>query len=919
MKINFFTIVYNGMPFIEHHIEEFKSTGIDWHWHIVEGLAELSHDTAWSLSTGGEITVEQRSTNLSKDGTTEYIDTLKNEYPNSVTVYRKDKGQLWDGKIEMVNAPLANIKEECLLWQIDCDEHWNFHQIRNVHKKFTKHKEKTAAWFWCNYHVGIDSTISTRNCYAQNPNQEWLRVWKFRPGDEWSAHEPPILNGVRNGNRVDIGRQNPFMHDEMESIGAVFEHYAYILPKQLMFKETYYGYKGALKKWENLQLALESQDVVKLGDYFHWVKDGTLAKKNKRTKILFVDHEYHKVTKSSEFFIDIISSVGNVKVVWDKSHESTDSKFDIDTIRALQPDIIIIWQSEKAALACAESDYSDVYFIPMHDSAMHVCDDFWKKIAKCKVINFSLKTYNTCRINNIKSIYVQYFKKPEPANNIYLDRSKTAFFWQRRKIPNIDTIRPFLKSLGVSKLLYHNVPDPGVIVKRSPSILDRIKYSIDETKWFDSANNLKLHIKKAGVYFAPRLEEGIGMSFLEGLANGQCVVAPDGGTMNEYITNGVNGILYNESTESYKVPDLDQIQSNAIRAATNGDKRWKDGINDILRFLNAGNPANPSRRIFKRLSLTKRSVSLLPCPKITVCVVVKNAESQIKNTIESVLLQDYPNLEIIVKNGCSSDGTLKILEKYSGSIDIINSSEDSGIYDGMNQAALLATGEWVIYMNAGDSFFSKRSVSNAFRGLNISSDCALIIGNNLLINNLDNSIDLEKSFYLEDTLLKVKNAIYHNALNYYPCHQSVFTRRDLLVKYKFNCSFARAADHDFYLRVINDGYTSHHTGELISNYLGGGFSAANELKLFEEWESIDLKYSQNREITKKYYSDMRANASFKLASMNHIQIKNNIHKYYQNTISWKITKPVRIITKFAYYILQKKYNDLDNISIKSLK
>jgi len=919
LKINFFTIVYNGMPFIKHHIQEFEKTKLDWHWHIVEGLADLKHDTAWSISTGGEITEGQRKNNLSKDGTSEYISSLKKEYPNNITVYRKENALLWDGKIEMIMAPLNNIKDTCLLWQIDCDEHWNFQQIRNVYYRFAENEEKTAAWFWCNYYVGNNIRISTRNCYSQNPNQEWLRVWKFHPGDNWTAHEPPVLIGERDRKKVDIGRHNPFMHDEMENIGAVFEHYAYVAPEQLKFKETYYGYKGALAQWQKLQEDIESRKEVRLGDYLSWVKDNTTAKKTKKTKIVFVDHDYHKTTQSSKFFFDIISSMGDTQILWDRSHETPNAKFNIDAVRALKPDIVIIWQSEKAAVACASCGFKNVIFIPMYDSAKHASEEFWRKIKCCKVINFSLKTYNECILHNIESIYVQYFLKPETTIGIDASLSRYAFFWQRREIPNINTIRPFLKYLGVKKLLFHNVPDPCVKVKRMPTFFDKIKYSIKESKWFNSAADFKEYVKNVGIYFAPRLEEGIGLSFLEALANGQCVIAPDRSSMNEYITNGVNGILYSEVTGISKSWNIEQLRNNAIRTSVNGYKNWQDGKNQILRFIYGRNQKYKRRRFSNRINLTKRASSKNKSPKVSVCIVVKNAEKQIEKTLESILAQDYPNLEIIVKDGCSTDGTLKVLERYRESIDLIHSTKDNGIYDGMNQAVAFATGEWVIYMNAGDGFFCKRCVSNSFRGLNIPSKCGLIIGNNILIDNISNSIKLEKSIYIEDTLKKIKKTDYHDALFYFPCHQSVFTRKELLLKYKYDPSLARSADHDFYLKIINDGYISIHTGEIISNYLGGGFSVSNEMELLNEWESIDIKYSNNIELTKKHYSNLRARSNLIPGSAKHDRIIKTIHDQYQNTLSWKITKPLRIAAKYMCIMLRKRYNDLDAFSIRSFK
>lgn len=72
--IHFFTIVLNGKPFIKYHINIFKQLPCQWHWHIVEGVAQLNHDTAWSLDTGGEILSHIHHEGRSVDGTTEYLE-----------------------------------------------------------------------------------------------------------------------------------------------------------------------------------------------------------------------------------------------------------------------------------------------------------------------------------------------------------------------------------------------------------------------------------------------------------------------------------------------------------------------------------------------------------------------------------------------------------------------------------------------------------------------------------------------------------------------------------------------------------------------------------------------------------------------------------------------------------------------------
>ncbi|WP_016949681.1 FkbM family methyltransferase [Anabaena sp. PCC 7108] len=274
LPVNFFTIVLNGQPFIQYHIEVLQQLPFKWHWHIIEGVADLKHDTSWSVQLGGNISEEFHKNALSYDGTKEYLDELAKLYPDNITIYRKPEGAFWDGKREMVNAPLANIEEECLLWQIDVDELWTLEQICTVREMFISNPEKTAAFYWCWYFVGEKLIISTRNCYAQNPEQDWLRTWQFKPGAFWAAHEPPILvEPLLDGKHQNIAAINPFLHDETEKNGLVFQHFAYVTSEQLRFKEQYYGYSNAVSQW--LALQANNKFPILLRDYFAWVGDET--------------------------------------------------------------------------------------------------------------------------------------------------------------------------------------------------------------------------------------------------------------------------------------------------------------------------------------------------------------------------------------------------------------------------------------------------------------------------------------------------------------------------------------------------------------------------------------------------------------------------------------------------------------------
>ena len=203
LPVHFFTIVLNGEPFIRYHLDVFRRLPFSWRWHIVEGVAALVRDTAWSVDTGGRIDDAAHADGLSTDGTTAYLDEIAVSEPERISVYRKPGGAFWDGKWEMVSAPLPSIREECLLWQVDSDELWTAEQIVSVHRLFRDDPDRGAAYYWCHYVPAPGAVIATRYNYAANPAVEWLRTWRYRPGDRWEAHEPPTLvrDGVRGSRR----------------------------------------------------------------------------------------------------------------------------------------------------------------------------------------------------------------------------------------------------------------------------------------------------------------------------------------------------------------------------------------------------------------------------------------------------------------------------------------------------------------------------------------------------------------------------------------------------------------------------------------------------------------------------------------------------------------------------------------------
>ena len=120
-------------------------------------------------------------------------------------------------------------------------------------------------------------------------------------------------------------------------------------------------------------------------------------------------------------------------------------------------------------------------------------------------------------------------------------------------------------------------------------------------------------------------------------------------------------------------------------------------------------------------------------PLISIVTVSFNSEKTIRQTIESVLNQTYTNIEYNIVDGASTDKTVEIATQYKDDFEakgikyIITSEKDKGIYDAMNKGMDRATGSWIIFMNAGDTFCDNEVIKNIF-GYNDLSDYSVIYG-----------------------------------------------------------------------------------------------------------------------------------------------------------------------------------------------
>lgn len=213
---------------------------------------------------------------------------------------------------------------------------------------------------------------------------------------------------------------------------------------------------------------------------------------------------------------------------------------------------------------------------------------------------------------------------------------------------------------------------------------------------------------------------------------------------------------------------------------------------------------------------------------ITICF---NEENGIRRTCESVVSQDFRDYEWIVVDGGSTDGTLEVLEEFSGSVTRMISEPDEGIYDAMNKGIAAANGEYLVFMNGGDFFASDdvlAEVSEAPRK-------ELIYGD-IFFDEAGGSLAKYPDVMSEGYLLKKMVP-----------HQATFYRRDLFQRFgNYDRSYKIAADYELYVRLIEVGKVSyHHIAKPLAVFDRSGISSGTAHRA--------LRKRENHRVRKQYF------------------------------------------------------------------
>lgn len=216
-------------------------------------------------------------------------------------------------------------------------------------------------------------------------------------------------------------------------------------------------------------------------------------------------------------------------------------------------------------------------------------------------------------------------------------------------------------------------------------------------------------------------------------------------------------------------------------------------------------------------------------PLVSIVTVVYNGINHLEKTIISVINQTYKNLEYIIIDGESTDGTIEIIKKYEKKISFWISEKDSGIYNAMNKGIKSAKGEFLCFMNSADTFYNASVVEDIFLNKDYSK-ADIIFGSTYIYKN--------NKLY-EKKPKKLKTIINGRMIF---VHQSSFVRTEVLNQNLFNEEYKVNADYDLFLGLYLRKYHFLSINHPVSIYDNNGFSQHAGFQGLKEKLAIQKSY-----------------------------------------------------------------------------
>ena len=246
-----------------------------------------------------------------------------------------------------------------------------------------------------------------------------------------------------------------------------------------------------------------------------------------------------------------------------------------------------------------------------------------------------------------------------------------------------------------------------------------------------------------------------------------------------------------------------------------------------------------------------------PPLKITVATVTYNAAELIDHTIKSVEEQNYPHVEHLIIDGNSQDATLAAVHHYQERNSVASvqhevnclSEPDHGLYDAMNKAIDMATGNYIVFLNAGDTFHSPDTLTQIAKAATNSAQSNKKGNNELpaVVYGDTDLVDKEGHFLRHRRLAPPEKLTSRSFLNgMLVCHQAFFARVDLAKLNLYNMEYRYSADFDWCIRIMREAKRQKielcNAHIVVSDYLSEGLTTQNHQASLRERFKIMTKH-----------------------------------------------------------------------------
>lgn len=227
--------------------------------------------------------------------------------------------------------------------------------------------------------------------------------------------------------------------------------------------------------------------------------------------------------------------------------------------------------------------------------------------------------------------------------------------------------------------------------------------------------------------------------------------------------------------------------------------------------------------------------------KFTIVTCTYNAEAVLQRTLDSVMKQTYCNIEHLIIDGVSKDKTLTMVKAYQHKNDVgesahailVFSEPDKGLYDAMNKGIDRATGDYLIFLNAGDVFPSEDTLEFVEGCVGEGEELpGVLYGDTDIVN-------MEGHFLRHRRLTPPKRLSWRSFMwGMLVCHQSFYARADIAKGIHYNLDYRFSADVDWCIRIMRESARRHlplrNVNAVITNYLDGGMSVQNHKASLKE-------------------------------------------------------------------------------------